>query len=205
MSNQESSKPDIEKLREKGDLDGLIKALKYKKESTKYGDYEVRCNAAKALGNFEDERAIVALIHALKDVEDVRLQVVIALGKTEKTAVPLLIDALKDPDADIRRDAAWNLGNLGDERAIPALTEALKDQDDDVRFHVARNLGKFEEPAVPFLLDALEDPDEYVRRYAAWILGVIGDDRAIPALETALNDPSEYVRKGAEQALKRFV
>lgn len=203
MSNHES-KPDIENLMEKGDLDGLINALKYKKESTEYKDYEVRSNAAKALGNFEDEQAIVALIRALKDVEDVRLQVVIALGKTEKTAVPLLIDALKDPDADIRRDAAWNLGSLGDDRAIPALTEALKDQDDDVRFHVARNLGKFGGPAVPFLLSALKDPDEHVRRYAAWILGTIGDDRVIPALKDALEDSSEYVRKGVEQALKRF-
>jgi len=50
----------------------------------------------------------------------------------------------------------------------------------------------------------LEDPDEHVRRYAAWILGVIGDERALPALKTALEDPSEYVRKGVEQALKRF-
>jgi HEAT repeat protein len=96
------------------------------------------------------------------------------------------------------------LGNIGDERAIPHLTEALKDPDEEVRFHVARNLGKFEEPAVPFLLDALKDPDEHVRRYAAWILGVIGDERALPALKTALEDPSEYVRKGVEQALKRF-
>lgn len=137
------SKPDIEDLKEKGDVKGLIKALQYKKESTEYEDYEVRRDAAEALGDFEEEKVIKALTHAFKDVED-------------------------------------------------------------VRFHVARNLGKFEEPAVPYLLDALKDPDEHVRRYAAWILGVIGDDRAVPALENALNDPSDYVRKGVEQALRRF-
>lgn len=203
MSNN-GSKPDIEDLKEKGNVEGLIKALQYKKESTEYGDYEVRSDAAEALGNFEEEKVIKALIHAFKDVEDVRFYVARDLGKFGGSAVPFLIDALEDPDADIRRYAAWMLGNIGDERAIPHLTGALKDPDEEVRFHVARNLGKFEEPAVPYLLDALKDPDEHVRRYAAWILGVIGDDRAIPALENALNDPSDYVRKGVEQALRRF-
>jgi len=198
------SKPDIEDLKEKGDVEGLIKALQYKKESTEYEDYEVRRDAAEALGDFEEEKVIKALTHAFKDVEDVRFHVARNLGKFGKTAVPFLIETLQDPDESMRRDAAWMLGNIGDERAIPPLTEALKDKDEEVRFHVARNLGKFEEPAVPYLLDALKDPDEHVRRYAAWILGVIGDDRAVPALENALNDPSDYVRKGVEQALRRF-
>lgn len=198
------SKPDIEDLKEKGDVEGLIKALQYKKGSTEHGDYEVRSDAVEALGNFEEEKVIKALIRAFKDVEDVRFYVARDLRKFGRSAVPFLIDTLKDPDEDMRRDAAWMLGNIGDERAIHPLTEALKDPDEEVRFHVARNLGKFEEPAVPFLLDALEDQDEHVRRYAAWILGVIRDDRAILALEKALNDPSDYVRKGVEQALKRF-
>lgn len=204
MSSNDLSKPDIEKLRENRDLKGLIEALNYKRESTQYEDYDVRSDAARALGDFDDEEVITALIYAFKDVEDVRLQVVIALGKNSEAAVPLLIDALKDEDADIRRDASWNLGNLGDERAIPFLAEALKEEDEEVRFHVARNVGKFGESAVPYMLDAIDDPDEHVRRYAAWILGNIGDERAVPALEKALEDKSSYVRKGAEQALKRF-
>lgn len=204
MSNDKLSKPDVEDLKKKKDLQGLIKALEYKKESIEYEDYKVRSDAAVVLGNFEDEQAIVALIHAFKDVEDVRFEVTRSLGKLDGVAVPFLIDALKDQDGDIRRDAAFMLGGMGDERAIPALTEALKEPDEEVRFHVARNLGKFKEPAVPYLLDALKDPDEHVRRYAAWILGVIGDERAISALENALEDPSDYVRKGVEQALKRF-
>lgn len=185
-------------------MEDLIKALQYKKGSTEYEDYEVRSDAAEALGNFEEEKVIKALIRAFKDVEDVRFYVARDLRKFGGSAVPFLIDTLKDPDEDMRRDAAWMLGNIGDERAIPPLTEALKDPDEEVRFHVAINLGKFEKPAVPYLLDALEDPDEHVRRYAAWILGVIGDERAIPALENALEDPSGYVQKGAEQALRRF-
>lgn len=204
MSNNHLPKPDIEKLKENKDLKGLIDALNYKIESAEYEDYDVRSDAARALGDFEDVEAITSLIYAFKDVEDVRLQVVIALGKNSEAAVPLLIEALKDEDADIRRDASWNLGNLGDERAIPFLAGALKEQDEEVRFHVARNIGKFGGSAVPYLLDALDDPDEHVRRYAAWILGNIGDERAVTALESALEDPSSYVRKGAKQALKRF-
>jgi len=177
------SKPDIEDLKDEGDVEGLIKALQYKKESTEYEDYEVRSDAAEALGDFEEQKIIKALIRAFKDVEDVRFYVARDLGKFGKTAVPFLIESLKDPDEDIRRDAVWMLGNIGDERAIHPLTEALKDKDEEVRFHAARNLGKFEEPAVPYLLGALEDPDEHIHRYAAWILGVIGDERAVPALK----------------------
>lgn len=173
------SKPDIEDLKDEGDIEGLIKALQYKKESTEYEDYD----AAEALGDFEEEKIIKALIRAFKDVEDVRFYVARDLGKFGKTAVPFLIETLQDPDESMRRDAAWMLGNIGDERTIHPLTEALKDKDEEFRFHVARNLGKFEEPAMPYLLGALEDPDEHVRRYAAWILGVIGDERAVPALK----------------------
>lgn len=204
MSNNELPKPDIGDLKEKKDVEGLIDALQYGEESTEYKDYKVRSDAAEALGNFEDEKVIKALIRAFKDVEDVRFHVARNLGRFDGSAVPFLIETLQDSDEDMRRDAAWMLGNIGDERAIPPLTEALKDPDEEVRFHVARNLGKFKERAVPFLLDALKNSDEHVRRYAAWILGVIGDKRAIPALENALNDPSDYVHKGAEQALKMF-
>ena len=47
-----------------------------------------------------------------------------------------LLEALNDGDVNIRRNAAFGLGNLGDESAIELLIEASRDQDDWVRMGV---------------------------------------------------------------------
>ena len=52
--------PDVENLKAKKDVEGLLKALKYKK------DNDVREKAAAALGEIGDERAVGPLTHALK-------------------------------------------------------------------------------------------------------------------------------------------
>jgi HEAT repeat protein len=57
--------------------------------------------------------------------------------------VPLLRDALRDPDPELRWRAAEALGRIG-----PGARDA-----------------------VPDLTAALKDPDEAVRRWAAWALG----------------------------------
>jgi HEAT repeat protein len=48
----------------------------------------------------------------------------LAMGKT---AVPGLIQALHDPDGNIRRAAAWLLGKAGDAQAVPGLIDLLTD------------------------------------------------------------------------------
>ena len=75
-------KHDIEKMKKRKDVDGLIKALKNK-------DIYVRSNAAEALGKIDDKQAVEPLIQALKDADDlVRSNVAWALGKIgDKRAV----------------------------------------------------------------------------------------------------------------------
>ncbi len=51
--------PNVEKLKAKGDVNGLIKASHYEK------DYFVRMNAVDALGEIKDSSAIEPLIAAL--------------------------------------------------------------------------------------------------------------------------------------------
>jgi HEAT repeat protein len=53
--------PNIEKLKAKQDLEGLVKAL----DNKKYAD--VRCQSAKALGQIGDKSAVEPLIAALAD------------------------------------------------------------------------------------------------------------------------------------------
>lgn len=90
-------KPNIEKLKAKKDIEGLIKALKHK-------DKTVRSDAACALGDTGDARA-----------------------------VELLIKALKDEYWGVRNAAALALASTGDARAVGPLTQALRDENLAVR------------------------------------------------------------------------
>ena len=80
--------------------------------------------------------------------------------------------ALRDPDATLRRKAAFTLGNIGpaDPAVLPALLGALKDSDAAVRREAILALvkcGREAREAEP-LLDELRqhDPDAQVRAYA---------------------------------------
>jgi vesicle coat complex subunit len=83
------------------------------------------------------------------------------------------VEALRHPDAKVRKEAAFKLGNVGssDPLVVPALIEALKDLDAGVRREAILALVKCEsdnrnaESALQNLRD--HDPDPEVRGYAA--------------------------------------
>ena len=73
-------------------------------------------------------------------------------AKKEKTVVyqgktlEQWIEALKDKDVNVRREAAEALGELGEKavKAVPALTQALKDKDEKVRKAAKEALEKIQ-------------------------------------------------------------
>jgi HEAT repeat protein len=81
--------------------------------------------------------------------------------------------ALRDPDANVRKKAAFTLGNIGasDPAALPALIGALKDADAGVRCEAILGLLKFgpaASQAIPALAEIQrQDTDDRVRTYAA--------------------------------------
>nr|NCR13969.1 TIR domain-containing protein [Microcystis aeruginosa SX13-11] len=167
-------------------------------------DYEVRWNAAEALGNIGSETAIAGLLKALEHSDyAVRRNAAEALGNIgSETAIPGLLKALEDSDSDVRWNAAEALGNIGSETAIAGLLKALEDSDSDVRWNAAEALGKIgSETAIPGLLKALEHSDYAVRRNAAFALGNIGSETAIAGLLKALEDSDSDVREKAAEAL----
>ncbi|HZI42764.1 MAG TPA: M56 family metallopeptidase [Gemmatimonadaceae bacterium] len=121
--------------------------------------------------------------------------------------VALLLKVLRsDPDADVRRMAAWGLSDAGDTpTTVEALAEAVRsDEDDGVREMAAWALADSRrEIARRALLAALRrDASDKVRETAVWALGNAGlrDDRE--AVEEALtSDPSDEVRESAAWAL----
>src|SRR5262245_12201841 len=97
-----------------------------------------------------------------------------------------------------RRNAAWALGALDDQRAVDALVDALKDREPAVREQVAWALGAIDDKrAVQALIAVLKDPDPRVRRQAAWALGAIDDPGAADALSATLGDTDEQTRAQA--------
>jgi HEAT repeat protein len=117
--------PNVEKMKEKKDVKGLIKALGDEKDS------DVRGNAARALGTIGDARAVEPLIiRALGDSDHgVRWNAAEALGKIGEPTVEPLIRALVDGSNDVRQNAAQALGTIGDARAVEPLIRALGDSD----------------------------------------------------------------------------
>jgi HEAT repeat protein len=150
-------------------------------KSLKHSSAQVRRSAAAALESFgaEAKSAIPILMKSLSD-PDLITQVAAtrALGGIGRAAVPALLQALNHPDKLVRREAVWALARVG-----PA--------------------GK---AALPAVADALKDSDLKVRLGAAQALGAMGPEAhaAIPSLIEALHDTNLIFCRLAAQALVRI-
>lgn len=125
-----------------------------------------------------------------------------ALASIGAPAVEPLVRTLKHTAWPARRNAAWALGAIDDQRAVNALVAALKDSDAPVREQAAWALGAIgDAAAVSALIAALKDEAAKVREQAAWALGAIGDDGALDALLPLLKDTDPRVRRQAAWAI----
>lgn len=151
--------PNFDKLKERGDVRGLIKALGHK-------DPWVREIAVKVLGDIGGGvKAASALAKMLKDKNSkVRFHAAFALAHITMFAYD----------------------NARDRRAISALIEALIDENEDVRYYAADALGVIgpgtwevfanmaaAKKVVPTLIKALKDKKRDVRQAAKWALDKI--------------------------------
>ena len=163
--------PNVDRLKARGDVPGLIKALEYQKLR------RVRRDAAAALGQIGDAEAVQPLIAGLRDDNpSVRLACAEALGQIgDVGALDPLIALLKSPAVDIRKAAAESLGQIGDGGSLGPLKDALKDASWSVRRAAAGALGQIgDADAVEPLKVAYEDLDSNVRRAAGEALAALG-------------------------------
>jgi beta-lactamase regulating signal transducer with metallopeptidase domain/HEAT repeat protein len=129
-------------------------------------------------------------------------------SKTPDERADLLAKVLAtDPNAELRRTAAWGLAKyIENPVASSALTRALlHDASVSVRETAAWALARDRDSAhsaVSALSTALRaDASDSVRATAAWALGSIHDDASAPALTAALADRNADVRSRAVWAL----
>ena len=127
-----------------------------------------------------------ALIRSLGDPDaDVRRTAAMALGMTDHkgdmarilvTARALARTLRADDVAEVRRWAAWALGQIGNGASVEPLIVALEhDESDEVRRWAAWSLGMLGDPkAYDVLAQATTDENAEVRRWAVWALAQIG-------------------------------
>jgi len=192
----------------KGATSSLLPTLKHKDEL-------VRTKAADTLRLIGQTRAMNHYLAA-------------ETGTKSNTAVPVLANALKATNRDLRQGAAEALGRTGDSSAIDPLVEALSDEDQWVREAALYALNLLDwkpandlevvlksvilqrwdnavvfdalalEPLVMML--SCEDPE--VVKATISSLAQIGDARATEPLITMLQHPNKPVRTAAAQALR---
>ncbi len=121
----------------------------------------------------------------------VRARVAETLGMSkDRSAIPALLDALKDEYFTVRVSAALALGNIGDARVIPSLLPLLKDKDGEVRSAACVAIAKFRDPSTfdDITNILLDDPLIEVRQSAVRALGDTKHPAAVPFLMEALRD-----------------
>lgn len=126
-------KPNVNKMKVKRDVEGLIKALQYKESS-------VRANAVLAFGEIEDERAIKPLIKVLEDKNEddvIRGNAASAISnqheKLRLAALEPLADALYDSSTYVRWQGAKALSSMRDLEAIRYLMKGVMDRNQNIR------------------------------------------------------------------------
>jgi HEAT repeat protein len=127
-------------------------------------------------------------------------------GSNPTIAIPALVEGLKSNEVSIRRNAAFMLGEMGQDarKAMGPVAEALKkDPDSEVRRNAAFALGEIGVPAIPVLMDCLNDKDARVRRNVSAALVRIGTP-AVPYLMRALDSPNPIIRRNAAGMLGRI-
>jgi HEAT repeat protein len=129
----------------------------------------VVCKVVLALSQIGDDRALPALIGLLGHPDlEVQNALMNALEQFDAVSLPLLIEALKSDQYQVREHAADILGALGHQEAVPALIVVLGDDHWQVRFAAAMALGHIGgRTALEALSPLKHDPNPRVRELAS--------------------------------------
>ena len=108
----------------------------------------IAAEAISALGEI-GESAVPSLMRIWSDerlVSGCKERVLTAMGRTkDKKFIPILIGVLKGKNEMIRSNAAWALGEIGDEMSITELKKYQEDPNAQVRENVLQAISRVEQ------------------------------------------------------------
>jgi HEAT repeat protein len=196
--------PNIEKLKSRHDINGLIKALGYSKKK------EVRnqaSNVLKEIGEPAVDLLISALSHPNKLIVEEAEKTLEGIGVQ---AVDRLISILDNENHPIKLKAIEILGNIKDTRSVETLISKLNQwlsysnwDTDQLSIYAAYSLGKTKDSrAIEPLISAMQSSVEILASAAARALGEFKDARAVETLLSALTSyEMKAAKAGAAEAL----
>lgn len=160
-------------------------------------NYEVRTEAAEALGRIPCKESVEELKKVLKndDNDVVRRQAVRSLGKMkEHTPVQLIIDTLKKPDEGVweRGYAAEALGNLQRKGTLNTLLEEMKKENERIELEEQKEKPDKDKTGTFVLEDIVK------------AIGEFGDEGTIGDLEPFVRHKQQSVRLKAIEALLKI-
>jgi len=124
------------------------------------------------------------------DDSDLRMQAALALGEQrEERAVGPLIQALKDEDMNVRFHAIEALGKIGSPAATEALANVAESTDFFLSFPALDALKEIGDSSVAPRITSLLKV-EMLSEPAAEALGALGDEKAVTPLASLLNAPN---------------
>jgi len=187
-------------------LEGLI-------AGTKDLDWKVRWDAVNTLGTNKEPGGIEALSERAlyDDNSHPRWRSLWALRSIDPTGaetVPILREALADPNPTVARNAAIALAFFGQAEAGPQLLEGLASDNPFIRWESTFSLRQVGSPEIadallPYLRADIE-PSERVRGETALALGYMKSPEVIaPLLDVLRKDPSPGVRWRAAMTLSK--
>lgn len=158
---------------------------------------------------FVEQRRALSLSEIRERMQDgdwrVRYAALEALQQPEVSALPLLADALRDPQMQLRRLAVVYLGDLKTPEAMELLYQAMRDSSAAVRRTAGDTLSDIgDASATGAMIEALADKSKLVRWRAARFLYEAGTDDALDALRQAADDPEFEVGLQARMAVERI-
>ena len=156
------------------------------------------------VGN-QDLQSLISLMH--DDDPDVRIFVSDILGSTDNvTAVQPLGEALlKDPEVNVRYQAAVSLGELGRKESAKFLNQALGDEE-WIQFAVIEALSKIrDESSVSALAKAMDNSSDLVASMIVEALGEMGNVKAVTMLLKQLDASPTALRNKIVKAVVQIL
>ena len=183
--------------RAQADLSGLLRHVDMRIRQKAQFELARRGDVQTLLAAANDRSHLLRRVHGLWGIGQ--------LARKNAQHSSLVTPFLKDPDKEIRAQAAKLVGDLRVSGVGPGLVPLLKDESPRVRFFAAEALGRIAyKPAVAPIVELLaanDDKDVYLRHAGALALSRIGDAAAVAVLS---EHASRGVRLAAIVALRRM-
>lgn len=150
----------------------------------------------------------LSLVEILHDQDpDIRIFATDILGSTDSVlaVAPLCESLLKDPEVNVRYQAAVSLGNLAMPEAAKCLNKAMGD-DEWVQFAVVEALTKIrDESSIEVLVKSLDSASDLVASMIVGALGEMGNIKASTMLLKRLDQSPAALRNKIVQAVVRIL